>query len=662
MLNLLKSIICLKISFTESKIKINQYYHYLFQKKSNYFNNQMKFIIPIFILFSVCHGELTFNPSFDENTQNANWVTTYDRIRPKKGNETINKPIIHFSPSFGWMNDPNGCFKNPKTGQWNLYYQYCGKEIKWCEPMFWGHAVSYDMNTWKEQPLAIGPPNQKNGVFSGSIFIDDENKSEFFPDNNEYPNVIAAWTYNYDVPTTEGNETKNVHYQNQWISYSKDGGLTFITIPEGTKVNDEQINPNVVSYLDNDSSETLSTEFRDPQVIKYKGTLSDSTTETLFIMTVAKTQEYRINFYGSETGRKFTKVGDFELGGYLGNQYECPNLVHLRNKDRTENDYKDEATSYWVLFISINPGSLAGGSSTQYLIGQFGRLNGDASTPLTFRLSYPYPVQLDVGKDFYALQLFFEQPTDEQLEKGYDEIRGIAWTSNWQYANLVPTDTWRSSMSIPRKLSLGHFNLNYVRKVLYLYQEPVLEHDYFKNLESVTPIELKEYEMDKMQTIYDANNEGVYGSLEFFIEWNFTSWGDPNTFTLYFRGGSIPEEYLRIGFYSDNMFFDRGHTNVQWVKETPVFTEKFSMYTPRIGGNEHFSLYGIIDRNIVELFANVISINDRRCFMTMTNTFFFTGGNFINSIDLLQTHNTKITGNLRVRQFGELDYTTEASG
>jgi beta-fructofuranosidase len=612
----------------------------------------MKFIIQISFLISICLGELLYEPDFDETLDNSNWITSYPKLNLTKGNETINKPFFHFAPSSGWMNDPNGCFKNPKTGEWNLYYQYCGLKNIWCSPMFWGHAVSYDMNTWVEKPLAIGPPDHVSGVFSGSIFIDEENKSEFFPKDNEYPNVIAAWTYNYDKD--------GKHYQNQWISYSKDGGLTFITIPEGTKVNDEVINPNIESYKDNEQSEELSAEFRDPQVIKYKGNLSDGTSEELFIMTVAKTQEYRINFYSSTTGRKFYPEGNFQFGGYLGHQYECPNLVHLKNLDKE--DYPNEADSYWILFISINPGSLHGGSSTEYLIGQFGRQDNDKNNKLTFTLSYPYPVQLDMGKDFYALQLFYETPTETELDEGYKEIRGIAWTSNWQYSNFVPTDTWRSSMSIPRKLSLGHQNINYVTKVLYLNQEPVLEHDFFKELEKVNVTKLEEFEADKTVNIYDAKGE-AFGALEFFIDWEFEKWGNPNKFTLYFRGGSIPDEYLKIGFYNDHVFFDRGHTNVQWVKESPGFTEKFTMLTQRIGGYENFSIYGIIDRNICELFTNVVGINDRRSFMTMTNTFFFTGGNYINSIDLLQTDGTKIKGTLRVRQIfpDDLPYTTKSS-
>ena len=213
-------------------------------------------------------------------------------------------------------------------------------------------------------------------------------------------------------------------------------------------------------------------------------------------------------------------------------------------------------------------------------------------------------------------------------------------------------------MSIPRKFSLGHHNLNYDTKVLYLNQEPVLEHDFFKNLKDVEPIPLHELSQDIIQNIYDAKGK-AYGALEFFLEWNFTHWA------LYLRGGSNPDEYLKIGYSADYVFFDRGHTNVQWVKEHPFFTEKFSMLAQRIGGHEEFTIYGIIDRNICELFVNVRSINERKAFMTMTNTFFFTGGNFINSIDFIQKNGSKVKegSTLRVRQIfpEDLTYTTKPS-
>ena len=51
-----------------------------------------------------------------------------------------------------------------------------------------------------------------------------------------------------------------------------------------------------------------------------------------------------------------------------------------------------------------------------------------------------------------------------------------------------------------------------------------------------------------------------------------------------------------------------------------------------------FSVHGIIDRNIIELFFNE---EDDYSIITSTNTFFFTGGNFIGSIDIKVNANTK---------------------
>ena len=81
------------------------------------------------------------------------------------------------------------------------------------------------------------------------------------------------------------------------------------------------------------------------------------------------------------------------------------------------------------------------------------------------------------------------------------------------------------------------------------------------------------------------------------------------------------------------------------------------MFAQRIGGHEEFTIYGIIDRNICELFVNVRSIKERKAFMTMTNTFFFTGGNFINIIDFIQKNGSKVKGTLRVRQIFPEDLT-----
>jgi sucrose-6-phosphate hydrolase SacC (GH32 family) len=53
---------------------------------------------------------------------------------------------------------------------------------------------------------------------------------------------------------------------------------------------------------------------------------------------------------------------------------------------------------------------------------------------------------MDYGKDHYATVTFSNAPDDRKV--------AIAWMSNWQYANQVPTQQFRSANSIPRDLHL----------------------------------------------------------------------------------------------------------------------------------------------------------------------------------------------------------------
>ncbi|HEA15587.1 MAG TPA: glycoside hydrolase family 32 protein [Pseudoalteromonas prydzensis] len=55
-------------------------------------------------------------------------------------------------------------------------------------------------------------------------------------------------------------------------------------------------------------------------------------------------------------------------------------------------------------------------------------------------------IWLDYGTDNYAGVTFSDTQDERHLFMG--------WMSNWQYANVVPTETWRSAMTIPRELKL----------------------------------------------------------------------------------------------------------------------------------------------------------------------------------------------------------------
>ena len=56
---------------------------------------------------------------------------------------------------------------------------------------------------------------------------------------------------------------------------------------------------------------------------------------------------------------------------------------------------------------------------------------------------------MDYGKDHYATVSFYNAPDNRRVV--------LAWMSNWQYANQVPTKQFRSANSVPRDLGLFQF-------------------------------------------------------------------------------------------------------------------------------------------------------------------------------------------------------------
>ncbi|KAK9246147.1 glycosyl hydrolase [Lipomyces tetrasporus] len=66
----------------------------------------------------------------------------------------------------------------------------------------------------------------------------------------------------------------------------------------------------------------------------------------------------------------------------------------------------------------------------------------------------------DFGPDYYAAATYNGLPTENRI--------AIGWMNNWAYAGNIPTSTWRSAMSVPRKLALKTIS-NKVRLV----QQPV---------------------------------------------------------------------------------------------------------------------------------------------------------------------------------------------
>jgi sucrose-6-phosphate hydrolase SacC (GH32 family) len=305
-------------------------------------------------------------------------VITHPNGEP--GNEKY-RPQFHFTPQRHWMNDPNGLLYY--KSKYHLFFQHNPEANVWGN-MSWGHAVSTDLYTWQELPVAI-ECTPTSGIFSGSAVVDHKNTSGF--GTLENPPIVAIYTEHQ-------NDESN---QAQCLAYSIDEGLTFKKY-EGNPVLDINL-PN----------------FRDPKVNWIDGQ---------WIMTVALPQEFKISFYSSLNLKEWTHLSDFGPAAEVGGIWECPDLFQIGKQ--------------WVLIVSLNPGGYQIGSGTQYFVGQWnGRefIADDRETRW-----------LDFGRDNYAGVTFSNTPEDMKIFLG--------WMSNWDYAAKVPTDPWRSAMTIPRKLSL----------------------------------------------------------------------------------------------------------------------------------------------------------------------------------------------------------------
>lgn len=220
------------------------------------------------------------------------------------------RPLYHHTPTYGWMNDPNGLFY--KDGVWNLYFQYNPYGSQW-ENMTWGHSTSTDLIHWKYEGEAI-EPDALGTIFSGCSVVDSANTAGFGPGA-----VIAYYT-------SAGKAQK------QCMAYSTDNGKTF------TKYED---NPLLVSNIP---------DFRDPHIIWYEPTKR-------WILIVSEKQHMKI--FSSQNLKDWTFESDFgETYGSHEGVWECPDLLDMGN-------------GHWVLVCNINPGGPFGGSATQYFTGSF---------------------------------------------------------------------------------------------------------------------------------------------------------------------------------------------------------------------------------------------------------------------------------------------------
>ena len=209
-------------------------------------------------------------------------------------------------------------------------------------------------------------------------------------------NIVAMYTTSR--PTPFGGDV-----QAQCIAFSKDNGKTFR------------------KYEGNPVLTAEEKDFRDPRPFWNEDIKA-------WNLILAVGQEMRI--YSSPDLKEWKYESSFgKEYGCHGGVWECPDLFPIGQPKK------------WVLICNINPGGPFGGSATQYFVGQF---DGHK-----FTCEHQDTRWMDYGKDHYATVSFCNAPDNRRTV--------MAWMSNWQYANQVPTMQFRSANSVPRDLGMFEY-------------------------------------------------------------------------------------------------------------------------------------------------------------------------------------------------------------
>lgn len=540
------------------------------------------------------HGEPGNNP----NIASAPVATTPQDV--------LYRPTIHFTPSTGFMNDPNGLIFDGHY--YHLYYQY-NPYAPYAGHVHWGHAVSTDLYHWQDLPTAI-EETEAGEAYSGCAVLDRDNRSGLFPPRtSQNPQPGAATTAAQEAaqdlapelqkgrpvdltaserevlgiePPKDGLFHELPHpvaedispapmdtgfppmagglvalytratpqRQTQYVAWSPDGGQSFI------------------DYTKNPVLDIGHNSFRDPKVLWH----SDS---GKWVMVVVRARDHKVSFYGSFDLLHWMHLSDFGPAGVIGVDYECPSLIEVPVEGEGKNDTR------WVLFVSVNPGGPQGGSITQYFVGHF---DGERFEPEDTVVGLT-----DFAKDSYALQTYENMPGGV---KTY-----FAWLNNWQYCEEVPNKKWRGTMTLPRQIVLIRDEAGWLRLVQNPYRLEALR---LKAL----PFNKKRLPQQSSTQVAIPVMQAIEVLLDVTIEDRGTvdpdgDQGRSGRFAAIFSNRQ--GESLSIGFdaFSSQMWLDR--SNLHGFNH-PFFTGSFS--SPLVPGSKRFKWRIILDASTLEVFAN----------------------------------------------------------
>ena len=304
--------------------------------------------------------------------------------------------LLHFSPPFGWMNDPNGLCEI--DGVTHLFYQHNPHGRRW-NTMHWGHAISHDGLRWLHQPVALLPRqalvrghDSQGGAYSGSARRGSADTIQiYYTDRDDNRRPTREW---------------------QMVTALEHGWR-----PEASRV-----------LLDTRPPlPGFGQDWRDPFVFdgpdgRRKMLLGGADAQGSLVLLYETDDREGIN------GWRFVDVVIREPSR-RSVPAECPCIIRL-----------DGADDVWVMIFGLigsrDPVTRRRNLTRTYI----GRFDGRQFESLLEH-------ELDFGADCYAMQVW----------RGSDGPRGIAWAANW--TDVFADRDFESAMTLPRRLLWRHGQL-----------------------------------------------------------------------------------------------------------------------------------------------------------------------------------------------------------
>lgn len=306
-------------------------------------------------------------------------------------------------------------------------------------------------------------------------------------------------------------------------------------------------------------------DFRDPKVFRHP-----ETEARVMVVSLGRS----VGIFRSPDLLTWDLASEFGDGhGLHSAVWECPDLFPLPLDG-------DPSQMLWVLSVSGGDSEETGGSTAQYVVGEF---DGHGFAPVT----PPELVRItDTGQDFYAAQTFSGLPDGRRVWMG--------WVGNWRHPCSAPTQGWTNHLSVPRELSLRTHEDGPV-----LAQRPVVELDALRE----RPIVVRDVQVEGVIAL-DVRGRSI--DLEAELDLGGATRAG---LRLLMGSASGQEHWFDVGVdaTTHEVFLDRTHAGVETLRvpereEDVEFAVRRS--GPRLGRGGVATLRVLLDESSVEVFVD----------------------------------------------------------